>query len=111
MSRVDQLLDELASESRLSKAEIIEILAQVHREEDAKRDADAEKWRALMACGRITYMGSAGVGGKASRRYAHITINFWTNPAEVDGWRDDQDRRGRECFSQFVEIAVENYRK
>lgn len=111
MNRIDQLLDELSKESRLTKAEIIEVLAQVHREEDAKRDADAEKWRALMACGRITVMGSAGIDGAASRRYAHITVNLWTNPSEVAGWRDEQDKHGRETFEKFMAIAVENERK
>lgn len=74
---------------------------------------DAAKWRALMACYRITCMGSAGLMGTFKETgYAHATFNLWTcrGPGPEGATGDAQDQHGRERFERFVAIAVDNHR-
>lgn len=60
---------------------------------------DAERWRALRNCARITAMGSAGCqpGGESfAGPTAHVTLNFWThNEREQESWH-------REWLDTFV---------
>lgn len=112
MSRLAALLDELATEAKLTHAEVIAILNQVHEEQDRERDEDAEKWRALMACQRLTVMGSAGLDAPMTGNHAHITVNLWSASRSLfETARHKQDAEGRKDFAKFMAIAVENNRK
>ncbi len=72
--------------------------------EIAELRADAERWRALRNCARITAMGSAGCqpdGRDFETTYAHVTLNFWTHSStrESEPWH-------REWLDVFVTKAV-----
>lgn len=60
---------------------------------------DAERWRTLINCARITAMGSAGIMKRNENGYAHVTLNFWTH-----GERESGDY-ARDWLRSFVEIA------
>jgi hypothetical protein len=65
---------------------------------------DAEKWRALRNCARITGIGSAGLGRETAADYAHVTLNFWTCTDNTYGG-DPGPEWAREWLDQFVEKA------
>ena len=61
--------------------------AQLPISDDAR---DAARWRALIGCGRVRVLGSAGVRKPSPTGYAHIGVEFWTHhetptdPASID---------------------------
>jgi hypothetical protein len=61
---------------------------------------DAEKWRALRNCARITAMGSAGMR-RLHDPDAHVTLNFWTHNE-----RESQDDPARQWLDIFTEKAM-----
>jgi hypothetical protein len=61
---------------------------------------DAERWRALIGCARISAMGCAGLETPKENGYAHLTVNLWT--VSPDGSDPMAARRLR----QFADIAV-----
>lgn len=66
---------------------------------------DAAKWRALVACSRITCMGSAGLVEPRADHYCHATFNYWTT-MNADYKDDEQGAHGREAFEKFIQIAM-----
>lgn len=66
------------------------------------RDAeDAERWRALIGCARITALGCAGLEKPQPNHYAHLTVNLWT----VHPYGDDR-ACARDWLQKFADIAV-----
>lgn len=77
---------------------------------------DAQKWRALRHCQRITAMGCAAIvpgTPEYDTPYGHVTLNFWTGGSYLDEYisrvgQDDQDKLGREWLDAFMAKAVKN---
>lgn len=68
---------------------------------------DAERWRALVNCGRISAMGCAGLGDVPhDNNYAHLTINMWTVFPDVAS-----DPVALQWLQKFTDIAVKEYRR
>lgn len=62
--------------------------------------ADAERWRSIIGCARITAMGSAGLETPNPNGYAHLTVNLWTlHPAPSEAF-------AVEWLRNFADIAV-----
>lgn len=77
---------------------------------------DAARWRALMNCRRMSFMGSAGFGhGKPGegefpdpRDYRHMTINFWSvmGPDYSPDGSDENTKYCRDLLMKFTDAVL-----
>lgn len=75
---------------------------------DPDMQRDAERWRAVVGCGRLRWLGSAGLhgdpdpNGKPWNGYAHIGMEFWTKHPDADDTAESV-----ELFTRYADKAVE----
>lgn len=62
---------------------------------------DAERWRALLGCGRVRVLGWVGLNDPASP-YAHIRLELWTHHEFKE-----ENEHGRETLTRFADKARE----
>lgn len=80
-----------------------------------QRDEDAERFRALMRCGRIKMQGSSGVDPHTLERNGngvHFGAEFWPAPpkpeyAHLDGG-EKSTRWGRACLRHLADAILEH---
>lgn len=65
---------------------------------------DALRWRALLTCGRMSWMGRAGFNGDQGD-YRHITINFWSI-FDHEGTVDESTPAVAKLLTEFADVCV-----
>ena len=93
------------SSSSIPHKLLLEIIATLA----SKQFEDAAKWRALMSCGRIRNLGSAGLNDPKAES-AHVGFEFWTSYSVPEDLKDDlqvENIYGRKILEDFVDKAIE----
>lgn len=97
-AHLGELQDFLLSQS---EREIVALAEEIKRLRQALavQAEEADSWRALRNCARITAVGCAGIHTVTPDHYAHITLNFWTHHPEAG------EAIGRIWLEKFVAVA------
>lgn len=81
--------------------------------EDTEVVRDAERWRALMRCGRIKMQGSSGVDphtGERNGNNVHFGAEFWPERGQFPELREKEDRStkwGIACLRALADAILE----